>query len=134
LLEGAEGGPPRVVDDAGLAVDHALARRELEDRLADRLEAVGPVVLAPGVEARLRPRLAREDAVAVVLHLEEVVLAVVDLEVAGREHRLADRLEEAAGAGAALRRADPARTAGRLAPADHRLGALGDDVEPGVRD
>ena len=128
LLERAERRPARLVDDARLPVHYALACGELRDRVRDRTETVGPVVLVARVEPNLGAGLAGEQAITVVFHLEEPRRGVGDRLHGDGERRLPDCVEQAARALALLRSADALRPARGDAPADDRLRPLGDDV------
>src|SRR5580658_3042490 len=83
LLQRGKGRPARVVDHACLPIDDALARGQARDAARDRTEAVGPIVPATGIDPDVAARLAREEAVAVVLDLEEPVVRVAE----GRDDR-----------------------------------------------
>src|SRR5580658_5661577 len=83
ILERGKGGPACVVDHAGLTIDHALARGQARDAVRDGTEAVCPIVPATGVDPDIAAGLAREEAVTVVLDLEEPVVRVAE----GRDDR-----------------------------------------------
>ncbi len=132
-LKRVEARPPLLVDCARFAVDDALARREPRDPFGDGTEAIGPVVGSPRVEVHVVARLAREEAIAVVLHLEEPLTGVGECLRRGGEHRLAHQVLQRTRARALLGGAHAPRPARRLPAAHHGLGPLGDHVVRGVR-
>ncbi len=131
-LERLERRTPLLVDHARLAVDDALARRQLRGGLRDGAEAIRPVVALARVQPHLVAGLAREEAIAVVFDLEQPRRRIGDRRRGGRQHRLAHRGEQRSRALPRLRRAHATRSTRALPTADDGLGSLGDDVVRGV--
>ncbi len=128
LLKSAERRPARLVDDARLAVDDTLARREFRYRVRDRAETFGPIVRVARVETNVAPGLAREESIAVVFDLEEPLGRVGDRGHGGCQRRLAHGVEQAARALARFRGADTLRTTRGDPSAHDRLRTRSDDV------